>query len=294
MAEYLLASPSTTIGADASATVTMTASEDGVCRLSTLGLMAFVDTDIVIGNGDFSSWLSVSSVVVYGNYELIQGDNTPVPPSSVLNPLRKINFIGGAYGFQDLVLKTGSTVAVTVNNAHATASGNISIGAAFRPTGQTLKSYPIPPSAQGLYFGTPVAEVAGGGTTGTLTFTSSISGVASLSSLVIRGMTDVNANASYIDLVPGMGISAITLANKQGIVVGDGSLEAPGAMLSGDRANSWVDFGNYKISPQQTITIDFANNGKSGINGNFSAGMIIYPDAGAGIQQPCPAPPPCR
>ena len=284
--QIIMASPTGTLAAGGTATLTTTMSEPGIYHLSKMvvGVCAG-DTALGTENPHLTESLAISSISINGAQELVRGRNDVVAPLGAFSAYRQLN---NNY-LPNIPVASGDTVAITIaNEALNTGTLDCSFAAAFTPRNARDRVAAPPPSASTLdtpctYVGSVVDDLAGPSTGGSCVLTFDEAGIFDLTSLQARGVCDLTATAALTDWwdgLPFVEIGQILLPNGNDIVVGQNSAVLSGPYLaSGSRGFSWANLGAIFVNGGDTITFNaIANTGVDDVT--FSFGGRFWPGMG--------------
>lgn len=284
--ERIMAAVPQTILQAQTQTSTITVSEPGVLALDRLvlgvaygdapaGLPTYTDYDIT--NSSY-----VQSLLWNGAQELIRGRNNPDAPGGAFSALRNGSYIPlGNYAAQ-----SSDTLALQLrmpaNTVGAAVNSSFSVAAPIVPQNRRQGFTGALPKAV-AYVASPLQTFAAGGN-GQLTLTADSDMIIDLSSICVSVIPDMDGVAglqtSAFDATIGAGITQITTATGERLILGQGAPAVLGTIFSAERDGNWVNLGYEQVQGGSAITMDITN--LLGVQSNFSFGAICYPRNGEG------------
>lgn len=266
-------------------TSTITVSEPGVLALDRLVLgVAYGDAPGALptySDYDITNASYVQGLLWNGAQELIRGRNNPDAPGGAFSALRNGSYIPfGNYAAQSsdtlaLQLRMPADTIGAVNSSFSHAVPIIPQNRRQGFTGALPKAV--------AYVASPTQNFAAGGN-GTLTLTADSDMVIDLSSICVSVLPDMDNVAglqlSSFDATIGAGITQITTATGERLILGQGAPAVLGTIFSAQREGNWVNLGYEQVQGGSAITMDITN--LLGVATSFSFGAICYPRNGEG------------
>ena len=287
--QLIMCSPTGTLAAGGSTTLTTTISEPGVYHTSRL-VASVAAGDTALGTPDtyLADDLNISSLSLNGSSEFVRGRNSPVAPLGAFSAYRGLNNLP----LPDFQVDSGDTVAITIGNEAAnTGTLDISMACAFSPSrirgGQAEPLVgPWSPVGGGnycTYVGSAILQLAAGDSDKTITMTFDSDGIVSLQSLQARAVCDLTGTPALTDWWDGLSfleIGSVVLPGGDNIVVGQNTSVVNGAFFASGRRNfTWANLGAVKVTGGSTITFQgVENKGPDTVNASF--GMRFWPSKG--------------
>jgi hypothetical protein len=268
-------------------TSTITVSEPGVLALDRMTLgVAYGDapgglptySDYNITNASY-----VQSLLWNGAQELIRGRNNPDAPGGAFSALRANTYIP----LGDYAAQSSDTLALQLRMpantiGPAPANSSFSFAAPIVPQNRRQGFTGALPKAV-AYVASPTQTFAAGGA-GVLTLTADSDMVIDLSSICISVLPDMNGvgglQTASFDATIGAGITQITTATGERLILGQGAPAVLGTIFSAERAGNWVNLGYEQVQGGSAITMNITN--LLGVQSSFSFGAICYPRNGEG------------
>jgi hypothetical protein len=244
------------------ATVTITASEPGVLRLSD-AMLTVTAADVDLGGtdlirGDLTPICRIQALTINGSTLLVRGRNTPSGPAAILGVGRQSNFVG----LPDLRVETGDTVALTILMTRTNmGTAPICFAAPFLPDRfrALIDDYSIFGRGEFLV-SSPVAALDGAGDNATLTVTFDSPGFIDLSRGVLHGSATLGVNVAADgydtqthDDLPILVLQAI-LRSDYNIVVGQGTPSCPN-VWNVHRRRNFAALGVHEVSAGDQLVI---------------------------------------
>jgi hypothetical protein len=266
-------------------TSTITVSEPGVLALDRLVLgVAYGDAPGALptyADYDITNASYVQGLLWNGAQELIRGRNNPDAPGGAFSALRNGSYIPlGNYAAQSsdtlaLQLRMPANTIGAVNSSFSHAVPIIPQNRRQGFTGALPKAV--------AYVASPTQTFAAGAN-GTLTLTADSDMVIDLSSICVSVLPDMNGvgglQTSSFDATIGAGITQITTATGERLILGQGAPAVLGTIFSAQREGNWVNLGYEQVQGGSAITMDITN--LLGVQSSFSFGAICYPRNGEG------------
>jgi hypothetical protein len=265
-------------------TSTITVSEPGVLALDRLVLGVAYGDQPAAGNPTYSDYditnsSYVQSLLWNGAQELIRGRNNPDAPGGAFSALRNGSYIPlGNYAAQ-----SSDTLALQLRMPAATigaVNSSFSLAAPIVPQNRRQGFTGALPKAV-AYVASPTQLFAAGGN-GQLTLTADSDMIIDLSSICVSVMPELAAGSvtSAFDATIGAGITQITTATGERLILGQGAPAVLGTIFSAEREGNWVNLGYEQVQGGSAITMDITN--LLGVQSSFSFGAICYPRNGEG------------
>ena len=266
-------------------TSTITVSEPGVLALDRLVLgVAYGDAPGALptySDYDITNASYVQSLLWNGAQELIRGRNNPDAPGGAFSGLRNGSYIPlGNYAAQSsdtlaLQLRMPANTIGAVNSSFSFATPIVPQNRRQGFTGALPKAV--------AYVASPTQTFAAGGN-GQLTLTADSDMIIDLSSICVSVLPDMNGvgglQTSAFDATIGAGITQITTATGERLILGQGAPAVLGTIFSAERDGNWVNLGYEQVQGGSAITMDITN--LLGVQSSFSFGAICYPRNGEG------------
>jgi len=266
-------------------TATITVSEPGVLALDRLVLgVAYGDAPAALptySDYDITNASYVQSLLWNGAQELIRGRNNPDAPGGAFSALRNGSYIPlGNYAAQ-----SSDTLAMQVRmpaNTIGAVNSSFSFATPIVPQNRRQGFTGALPKAV-AYVASPTQNFAAGGN-GQLTLTADSDMIIDLSSICVSVLPDMNGvgalQTSSFDATIGAGITQITTATGERLILGQGAPAVLGTIFSAEREGNWVNLGYEQVQGGSAITMDITN--LLGVQSSFSFGAICYPRNGEG------------
>ncbi len=281
--ERIMAAVPANLAQGLNATSTLTVSEPGALDLSRLVMGSTYTQDVGPPNYvdyDATGATFCSSLLWNGAQQLIRGRNAPQAPGGAFSALRNgpVIPLGSFAGQSSDTLALQLTMPANTVGAAGGAT-TFSFVTPIQPQNRRQGYTGILPK-QVAYAGSAVQAIVGGGA-GNIVFTADSDMVVDLASMVVSVIPDMNATAAFsanFDAASLAGITQITLATGERLVLGQGAVAVPGTLFSAKRQADWVRLGLEQVQGGSQITVAIQNLGAN--QANFSVGFICYPRNG--------------